>query len=100
MEVEYEQRVLFAYYVYKFYICKKKRKYWVHPYVSARALQGAFARDFMDLRGDEVKFFNYFRMSQKSFDELHVKLSESLKAQDTNMRLAISPMEMLAVTLR
>jgi hypothetical protein len=39
-------------------------------------------------------------MSIKSFDELQVELSGYIKAEDTVMRLAILPVEMLAVTLR
>ncbi|KAB0805168.1 hypothetical protein PPYR_02138, partial [Photinus pyralis] len=61
---------------------------------------GAFVSLFQDLRGDEKKFFNYFRMSTSSFDELEGKLHDSIKSQDTRCRLSIPPIEMLAVTLR
>jgi hypothetical protein len=55
---------------------------------------------FIDLRNNEAKFFNYFCMSIKSFDELQIELSDYIKAEDTVIRLAIPPVEMLAVTLR
>jgi hypothetical protein len=35
---------------------------------------GAFYTLFPKLREHEEKFSNYFRMSTKSFDELHMKL--------------------------
>jgi hypothetical protein len=99
METENRKRVVFVYLASKLLV-KKQRRYWVHPYVSSRLLKGAFSSMFIDLRDDEDKFFNYFRMSIKSFDELLTKLSDKIKVEDTVMRLAIPPIEMLAVTLR
>ena len=52
------------------------------------------------MRKDEEIFLNYFHMSTKSFDELADRLSDEINSKDTEMRLAISPHEMLAVTLR
>ena len=55
---------------------------------------------YEELRSDDKKFFNYFRMSINSFDELLNRLSPLLWKQDTRMRDSISPTERLAVTLR
>ena len=60
-----KKKVAFLYSVYK-YICESKRKrrrYWVHPFNNARYLKGAFNTILIDLREDEQKVFNYFRMS-------------------------------------
>ncbi|KAJ8874643.1 hypothetical protein PR048_025509 [Dryococelus australis] len=48
----------------------------VHSVVSYRLLQGIFYVLFNELRGDESKFSNYFRMSFTSFDELHGSLGK------------------------
>ena len=42
----------------------------MHKIVSLRSKEGEFATLFAKLRMDEIKFFNYFRMSVESFDEL------------------------------
>ncbi|KAL4720679.1 hypothetical protein ACJJTC_019669 [Scirpophaga incertulas] len=52
------------------------------------------------LREDEDKFYNYFKMQKTTFDSLLQKLSQKLKHQDTILRQSISPAERLAVTLR
>jgi hypothetical protein len=54
---------------------KKKRRsnrtLWVHPISSSKLEEGCFYILFHKLREDERTFFNYFRMSISSFDELH-----------------------------
>lgn len=100
MEVSYrKKRGVFSYLVYK-YLQSADRRFWVHPLLSSRLLKGAFSSLYVDLSNDETKFFNYFRMSKRSFDELAGRTADSVRSQDTNMRLAIGPLEMLAVTLR
>ncbi|KAL4126514.1 hypothetical protein QTP88_010736 [Uroleucon formosanum] len=79
---------------------KKKRKFWVHPLLSDRSTKGLFNLFYNDLRKHEDKFFNYLRMSIKSFDELLELLQQDLTGQQTNMRECISPVEKLVVTLR
>ncbi|XP_025191472.1 protein ALP1-like [Melanaphis sacchari] len=82
---------------------KKKRanrRWWVHPINSERLLSGTFYNLYNMLRADNEKFFNYFRMSQSTFDELFNKIKSKIMRQDTVMRSAIPAEEMLAVTLR
>ena len=43
---------------------------WVHSANVARPVVGAFVTLYEELRRDTKKFFNYFRMSKESFDEL------------------------------
>jgi len=76
------------------------RRWWVHPINSERLLNGAFYNLYNLLRADNAKFFNYFRMSQSTFDELFSKIKTKIMRQDTVMRSAIPAEEMLAVTLR
>lgn len=79
---------------------KKKRKFWVHPILSDRSTKGLFNLFYSDLRKYEDTFFNYLRMSIKSFDKLLELLQQDLMGQQTNMRECISPVKKLVVTLR
>ena len=84
MSLSKSKRVAVAYLAYEhLYRPVKKRKYWTHPLVSARLLKGAFSTLFEDLKEDPPKFFNYFRMSIRSFNELAAKLEDTLKMQNT-----------------
>jgi hypothetical protein len=60
---------------------KKIRKMWVHPIIGDRRNKGLFWTIFEDLRRDEAKFFNYFRMSVASFEELYETSEHSLKKE-------------------
>jgi hypothetical protein len=53
-----------------------------------------------DLTAKEAKFFDYFRTSSRSYDELLTLLKHDITGKNTNMRLCIPPEEKLAVTLR
>lgn len=79
---------------------RNNRLHWVHPILTKRVEFGAFYTLFPKLREHEDKFSNYFRMSTTSFDELHLKLKDSIQRQDTFMRECIQPVQMLAITLR
>ncbi|CAI6374003.1 unnamed protein product [Macrosiphum euphorbiae] len=79
---------------------KKKKKYWVHPITSQRLLKGQFYKLHNELRSYPVKFFNFYRMSVKSFDDLLNLIRPSITYQDSKWRKAIPPEERLSVTLR
>lgn len=49
---------------------RRKHRYWIHPIVSQRLLKGQFYKLFEDLCEHHEKFFNYYRMSKSSFEEL------------------------------
>ncbi|CAH4038405.1 unnamed protein product [Pieris brassicae] len=61
-----------------YHLWKEKRRLQVHPHIAQRLLVGAFVTLLDQLRVDETKFFNYFRMSSRSFEELLVKLQDKL----------------------
>lgn len=79
---------------------KQKREFWVHPIVQLRLKEGTFHMLFHHLVQFPSKFFNYFRMSVQSFNELLNAIKTSIERQDTTMRMSISPKERLAVSLR
>ncbi|KAF0717647.1 protein ALP1-like isoform X1 [Aphis craccivora] len=78
---------------------KRRRRYHNHLVIVDRPIEGEFCTLFSKLREHESKFFDYFRMSIKSFDELLAKLEDSLKRQNT-FRIPVSPAERLSVTIR
>jgi len=41
--------------------------------------------------GDEVKFYNYFRVSMNTFDVLLKKIEYGIQKQDTSFRKCIPP---------
>ena len=89
--------------LYLLHLRKKKRhrrRLWIHPLIAERSKTGAFNTLFHELRQDNMKFFNYFRMSITTFDELLNKLHDHLLRQDSKMRDSIKPVERLSVALR
>jgi len=85
-------------------LCKKprkKRRWSVHPINRLRVQRGVFHTLFGELKSDDEKFFNYFRMGQKSFDELATIVRIQLQ-EDPHLEagLAFAPEEMIALTLR
>jgi 3'-phosphoadenosine 5'-phosphosulfate sulfotransferase len=65
---------------------RKPRKHWVKHLLSTRLHKGLFHSLYDDLRQDDEQFFNYFRMSKKSFDELLSVLEEDISGRNTVMR--------------
>ena len=51
-------------------------------------------------RNHEDKFFNYFRISTKSFDDLLALIQEDIATVNTKLRDSISLEEKLVVTIR
>lgn len=78
---------------------RKKRK-WVHQAWQKRETEGEFATLCKELIEDERKCWEYFKMSENSFNLLLSKLDIHLRKQDSRWTKAISPRERLAVTLR
>jgi hypothetical protein len=58
-----------------------KKRHCVHPLICCRLLKGHFYTPFGDLRANEAKFFNYFRMSSKSYDELLIILKHDITGE-------------------
>ena len=75
-----------------------KRKCWIHPTNQSREHMGTFCTLFEELRRHSSKFFNFFRISIASFDELHEKFKNEIHHQNT--RNSIPSRERLALTLK
>ena len=99
--MDLEEEVLMLALLHKrIYKKKRRHRYWVHPLVCTRLETGQFYTLFYELRKDENEYFNYFRMSLKSFDELLNLLQEGICGLETNTRRCVPPAERLAITLR
>ncbi|KOB75099.1 Uncharacterized protein OBRU01_07002 [Operophtera brumata] len=68
---------------------QNKRKHWVHPILRERFSLGTFETLMGELRRDESKFFNYFRMTATTFDDLLGRLD--IRVRDTSFRECICP---------
>ena len=70
---------------------KRRREFWVHPLISSRVIDGQFYKLFDNLKKYPIIFFNYFRMSEESFERLLVLIQTRIMQQDTHLRLAVPP---------
>jgi sensor histidine kinase YesM len=74
------------------------RNYWVHPLNHGKVI--LFDHFYMEIRNYPDKFFDYFRMSVQSFDELLHFIHDAIIKKDTVFLQAISTEKRLAITLR
>lgn len=79
---------------------QRQREYWVHPILRDRLTHGMFVTLYPKLRQHGSKFFNYFRMSIQSFDELLGVIKADITGESTILRDSISAQEKLVITLR
>lgn len=94
-----------AYYCISNYKIKKrkraKRRWWVRNFLSKKNSQGAYQSLMNDLRiEDRQGFKNFVRMTPADFEILLNMVAPHIVKQDTKFRVAVSPAEQLAVTLR
>ncbi len=79
---------------------KTTRKYWVHPLNQKRDEEDLFENFYSSIRKYPNKFFEYYRMSITSFDELLETMRPHLTKQHTNMRNPIFVEQRLTITIR
>lgn len=79
---------------------RKKRRWCTHPLLSNRLTVGIFHVTFAEHRRYPDKFFQYYRMSVPTFDELLELISPHIVKRDTVMKRSIDPAERLVITLR
>jgi len=77
-----------------------KKRIWVYHTWKKRPTEGEYSTFYKELMVDGEMFYEYFRMSENSFNLMLRKLEVHLKKQDTHWRNAITPREELAVCLR
>ncbi|XP_063216294.1 uncharacterized protein LOC134527499 [Bacillus rossius redtenbacheri] len=77
-----------------------KKQMWVHQAWQNRGREGEFATLYSQLTDDGAKFYEYFRMSENTFNLLLKKMEDYLQKRDNHWRKAITAREGLAVCLR
>jgi len=77
-----------------------ERRYWVHPLNKDREKSDQFKHFFENIRRYPEKFFEYYRMSVSSFDELLENLRPHITKTTTTLRTPICAEERLTITLR
>nr|CAH7739186.1 unnamed protein product [Callosobruchus chinensis] len=76
----------------------KKHRYWVHLLNTRRVYESPFYMKRAKLRAHPDKFIDSYRMSIKSFDELHNGIRDKLRKQNTCMRSSLDTEEKLTIT--
>ena len=79
---------------------RKRRSIWVHETIRARRQHGEYHRLVQELRLDEVRFQQYFRLDRTQFEVLLRRVGPLICKENTRFRRAISPGERLAICLR
>ena len=79
---------------------QRDRVHWVHPFNVDGKARKRFRHFYGSIRSYESKFFGYYRMSIKSFDELLELLRPQISKKNTAKRLAVSAEERLTITIR
>jgi hypothetical protein len=78
----------------------KKKRMWAHKSFRSRKSKGEYWALYKELADDEIKFYQYFRMSKHQFNYLLQKIQKDFKKKNTTFRDTISPVEKLATCLR
>ncbi|KAJ0172544.1 hypothetical protein K1T71_011683 [Dendrolimus kikuchii] len=79
---------------------RKKRRYWVHPVNRKKELKGEFHCLVKELKSDDERFHQYFRLSKTQVNEIHSLIELDIKKIHTKFRKPIGTRERLAVCLR
>ena len=80
---------------------RKKRRYWIRPWIDRRLEYGSYYTLMAELeREHQGDFTNYMRMEPAMFYEILQRLSPRITKMDTNWRKALPPGLKLAITLR
>ena len=64
----------------------KKKLMWVHKCFRNRKSEGEYWTLYKELVGNEMKFYQYFRMSKHQFNYLLQKIEKVLRNKTTNFR--------------
>ena len=83
-----DEEVLFMYLTAKYQKeqqRKEDKQPWIHDICASRDEEGEYHTLFKHLMNDDIKFFQYFRMSYAKFSELLGLIEEDIKKQDTHV---------------
>ena len=72
-----------------------RRRLWVHDILRNRESQGAFGHLIQELRLDDARFKNFFRLDKSQFEDLLRRIGPEISKKQTHLRETISPDERL-----
>ena len=72
---------------------------WIHPVNSMRFEKSEFNGLYRDYHEYEDKFFNWYCMSMKQFDDFLNIIERRIRRKNTNFRESVCPEEHLCITL-
>ena len=75
------------------------RSVWIHPINNLRFEKGEFVMLYPDLHKYEDRFFGWYRMSMKKFDELLGNVRNVLQKKCTKFRELVSAEEQLVIMI-
>jgi len=81
-------------------VVNKRERKWVHEVNMKRREYGEFHHLMKQLRQNEVKFIEYFRMSSNQFEQLLSLIKDDIEKKEVNYRESISAEERLSLCLR
>ncbi|CAI6368224.1 unnamed protein product [Macrosiphum euphorbiae] len=79
---------------------RRDREFWIHPFNKSREEKARFINFYADIRQYPLKFFEYYRMSITSFDELLEQVRPHITKKVTTFRYPVSAEERLTLTIR
>lgn len=77
---------------------KRNHRFWVREHIKYHSTQGEFETFFQTC--DDETFESSYRVTRKTFYELHSLIGPHLRKNDTNCRLSIRSEERLALCLK
>lgn len=96
-----QQAAFMAVVLYRRIRQRRRRRYWIRPWIARRPQFGDFENLMAELeRESQGDFVAYLRMEPAMFHELVQRLTPRLTKQDTNWRKSLNPGLKIAVTLR
>ena len=78
----------------------RQRKYWIHPIIRDRSSNGQFVLLHNKLKDNQENFFEYYRMSVRSFEMLFCMVRDTITKTNIRLRECIVAEQKLALTLR
>lgn len=100
MPSDSEEEILLLYLCYRRALKqKKKRKFWVHPYIERNLYCRAFVAA-KELQEDDKIFLLCYRMTKTTYLTLVKLLTPAIHKQNTPMRECVCAEERILITLR
>ncbi|MED6238695.1 hypothetical protein ATANTOWER_027770 [Ataeniobius toweri] len=89
-----------VFYLWRAEKCRRRRRPWVHQILQGREQFGDYHHLLQELRLDDDRFQQYFRLSGTQFEDLLSCVGRRIGLWDTNYQCCIPAAECLSICLR